>query len=169
MIDRFLTYYYVPGEQTMLRGIRKLEPGSYLVVQNGRAKVAQYWDLKFAPRPRTVADAERELLEILEEAVRMHMIADVPVGFLLSGGVDSTAMLGMAAGKTEFPLSSYTLGFAAPGIVDERPYARLAAERYGSEHHEMSMTSQEFADFLPKFAWYMEEPAASRKRSLCIT
>ncbi len=158
MIDRFLTYYYVPGEETMLRGIRKLKPGSHLVVQNGRAKVTQYWDLRFAPQPRTVADAEKELLEILEESVRLHMIADVPVGFLLSGGVDSTAMLGMAAGKTEFPLSSYTLGFSAPGIVDERPYARLAAERYGSEHHEMSMTSQEFADFLPKFAWYMEEP-----------
>jgi asparagine synthase (glutamine-hydrolysing) len=158
MIDRFLTFYYVPGEETMLRGVRKLEPGSHLVVQNGRAKVTQYWDLKFTVQPRKVADAESELLELLEEAVRMHMIADVPVGFLLSGGVDSTAMLGMAAGKTDFPLSSYTLGFSAPGIVDERPYARLAAERYGSEHREISMTAQEFADFLPKFAWYMEEP-----------
>src|ERR1700723_1908102 len=88
----------------------------------------------------------------------MHMISDVPVGFLLSGGVDSTAMLGMAVGKTEHRLSSFTLGFAAPGLADERPYARLAASRYGSEHHEMTISAQEFADFLPRFAWYMEEP-----------
>jgi asparagine synthase (glutamine-hydrolysing) len=158
MIDRFLTFYFVSGEETMLRGVRKLEPGCYMVVQNGQAKVTQYWDLKFAARSRSLRDAENELLELLDEAVRMHMIADVPVGFLLSGGVDSTAMLGMAVGKTDWPLSSYTLGFTAPGIADERPYARLAAERYGSEHHEMSMTAQDFVDFLPKFAWYMEEP-----------
>jgi asparagine synthase (glutamine-hydrolysing) len=80
------------------------------------------------------------------------------VGFLLSGGVDSTAMLGLAVGKTQHRLSSFTLGFSSPGLADERPYARLAAERYGSDHHEMSITSKEFADFLPKFAWHMEEP-----------
>ena len=158
MIDRYLTYYFVPGPETMLRGIRKLEPGCYLVVSKGQVEITQYWDLQFSSNPRTENDAERELLSLLDEAVRMHMIADVPVGFLLSGGVDSTAMLGMAVGKTQWPLSSYTLGFTAPGIADERPYARLAAARYGSEHHEMSMTAAEFVDFLPKFAWYMEEP-----------
>jgi asparagine synthase (glutamine-hydrolysing) len=88
----------------------------------------------------------------------MHMVSDVPVGFLLSGGVDSTAMLGMAVGKTERHLSSFTLGFSEPGLADERPYARLAATTYGSEHHEMTITAQEFADFVPKFAWHMEEP-----------
>jgi asparagine synthase (glutamine-hydrolysing) len=67
-------------------------------------------------------------------------------------------MLGMAVGKTDHPLSSYTLGFSAPGLADERPYASLAARRYGSQHHEMTISAQEFADFLPKFAWYMEEP-----------
>ena len=158
MIDRYLTYYFVPGAETMMRGIRKLQPGCYLVASKGQVKITQYWDLKFSSSPRTESDAEGELLSLLDEAVRMHMIADVPVGFLLSGGVDSTAMLGMAVGKTQWPLSSYTLGFTAPGIADERPYARLAAARYGSEHHEISMTATEFVDFLPKFAWYMEEP-----------
>ncbi len=86
------------------------------------------------------------------------MISDVPVGFLLSGGVDSTAMLSFAVGKTDHALSSFTLGFSSPGIDDERPYATMAAKRYGSQHHEMTITSKEFADFLPKFAWHMEEP-----------
>jgi asparagine synthase (glutamine-hydrolysing) len=158
MIDRFLTFYYVPGEETLLRGIYKLSPGSHLTVRNGKAAIKQYWDLDFRPVECSVEDAERRLLALLEECVSMHMISDVPVGFLLSGGVDSTAMLGMAVGKTDHRLRSFTLGFSSPGLADERPYARLAASRYGSEHHEMTISAQEFADFLPKFAWYMEEP-----------
>ena len=158
MIDRFLSFYFVPGEETLLRNIYKLAPGSHMVVRKGKARIKQYWDLEFAPTECSVQDAETKLLALLDECVRMHMISDVPVGFLLSGGVDSTAMLGMAVGKTERRLSSFTLGFAAPGLADERPYARLAASRYGSEHHEMTISAQEFADFLPRFAWYMEEP-----------
>jgi asparagine synthase (glutamine-hydrolysing) len=158
MIDRFLSFYYIPGEETMLRNIYKLAPGSHMLIRNGKTTVKQYWDLAFCPTECSVHDAETKLLALLDECVRMHMVSDVPVGFLLSGGVDSTAMLGMAVGKTDHPLSSFTLGFSATGIVDERPYARLAASRYGSEHHETTISAQEFADFLPKFAWYMEEP-----------
>lgn len=158
MIDRFLTFFYVPGEETLLRNICKLAPGSYAVVKDGRLQVKQYWDLQFSTQARNLQQAETELSSLLEECVRMHMISDVPVGFLLSGGVDSTAMLGLAVGSTEHHLSSFTLGFSAPGIADERPYARLAAERYGSEHHEMTISAEQFADFLPRFAWHMEEP-----------
>jgi asparagine synthase (glutamine-hydrolysing) len=158
MIDRFLTFYYVPGEETLLRNVHKLAPGSHMLVRKGKATIKQYWDLSFAPVECSVQDAETKLLTLLDECVRMHMISDVPVGFLLSGGVDSTAMLGMAVGKTDHHLSSFTLGFAAPGLADERPYAQLAATRYGSEHHEMTISAREFADFMPRFAWYMEEP-----------
>lgn len=158
MIDRFLTFLCVPGEDTLLRNVHKLAPGTYMLVQRGKTEIRDYWNLQFSPRARSQKQAETELLELFEESVRLHMISDVPVGFLLSGGVDSTAMLGFAVGKTKWPLSSYTLGFSDPGIIDERPYARLAAKRFGSEHHETTITSQEFADFLPQLAWYMEEP-----------
>jgi asparagine synthase (glutamine-hydrolysing) len=158
MIDRFLSFYYVPGQETLFRNIFKLAPGSQMVVRQGKAQIKQYWDLKFSSAQQDMQAAESKLLELLEESVRLHMIADVPVGFLLSGGVDSTAMLGFAVGKTEQTISSFTLGFAAPGLEDERPYARLAGRRYGSDHHEMTISSKEFSDFLPKFAWYMEEP-----------
>src|SRR5260370_20073052 len=86
------------------------------------------------------------------------MISDVPVGFLLSGGVDSTAMLGLAAGKTSYPISSYTIGFSDPEVTDERPYARMAAQQYGSEHHETTINAGQFAEFLTKYIWHMEEP-----------
>jgi asparagine synthase (glutamine-hydrolysing) len=158
MIDRFLTFYYVPGEETLLRNIYKLAPGSWMLVADGKVTIRQYWNLQFAPVARSLSDAEAELTALLDECVRMHMIADVPVGFLLSGGLDSTALLGAAVGKTDHSLSSFTLGFSAPGLADERPYARLAAERFGSKHYEMSISAQEFADFLPRFSWYMEEP-----------
>jgi asparagine synthase (glutamine-hydrolysing) len=158
MIDRFLTFYYVPGEETLLRNIFKLAPGCCMLVKDGSATVKQYWDLEFTPTPCSVREAEARLTTLLDECVRMHMISDVPVGFLLSGGIDSTAMLGMAVGKTTHPLSSFTLGFSAQGLADERPFARLAAERFHSRHYEMSISAAEFADFLPRFAWYMEEP-----------
>ena len=157
-IDRFLTFGYVPGEETLFKGIYKLPPGSFMVVKNGKTEVKQYWDLHFTSGSITLKDAEEQLLEILEESVRLHMISDVPVGFLLSGGVDSTAMLSLASRKTDRPISSYTVGFADSGIADERPFARLAAEKYGSEHHEISISSKEFADFLPQYVWHMEEP-----------
>jgi asparagine synthase (glutamine-hydrolysing) len=157
-IDRFLTFGYVPGEETLLTGIYKLPPGSFMVVKNGKTEVKQYWDLHFSSSSVTLKDAEEQLLEILEESVRLHMISDVPVGFLLSGGVDSTAMLSLASRKTDRPISSYTVGFANSGVADERPFARVAAEKYGSEHHEISISSKEFADFLPQYVWHMEEP-----------
>jgi asparagine synthase (glutamine-hydrolysing) len=158
MIGRFLTFYYMPGSETLFQNVYKLDPGNYLVVQNGNVQIRKYWDLDFTPRPWKFQDAVEELNSLLEESVRLHMISDVPVGFLLSGGVDSTAVLGLAKGKTPHALSSYTLGFDAEGITDERPFARLAARTYGSEHHEMTITAKEFEEFLPNYVWHMEEP-----------
>lgn len=158
MIDRFLTFYFLPGERTLFDGIFKLLPGHYMICKGGQVQIKQYWDLCFSETPADVNEAETRFLELLEESLKIHMISDVPVGFLLSGGVDSTAMLSFAKGKSPFPLSSYTLGFSESVEADERPYARLAAERYGSEHHEMTITSKDFIDFMPKYIWHMEEP-----------
>ena len=106
----------------------------------------------------SLEDAERELSNLLAEAVELHMIADVPVGVLLSGGVDSTAVLSCAAERTDKEISTYTVGFSDSGVADERPYARLAAETFGSRHHDMTITAEDFAEFLPQYVWHMEEP-----------
>ncbi len=158
LIDRFLTFDYMPGEETLFRGIRKLSPGTCLVAQNGQIRTRQYWDLQFKDSGLSEAQAELQLIEMLEESARLHMISDVPVGFLLSGGLDSTAMLSLAVGKTDKKLSSFTVGFSEPGVIDERPFAKLAADTYGSDHHEITISSKDFADFLPKYVWHMEEP-----------
>lgn len=157
-IDRFFTFNYLPGEETLLRDVLKLPPGHCVTVRDGKAHIRQYWDLSFSPSSRSLADAEAQLETLLDESVRLHMISDVPVGFLLSGGIDSTAMLRFAVGKTDKRLSSYTLGFSAPGITDERPYAQLAARTYGADHHEMTISAADFRDFMPQYVWHMEEP-----------
>ena len=160
MVDRFLTFLYLPGTDTLLKDVKKLAPGHYLLVQDGNAQVRQYWDLQFSKSSpsRSVKDAESELLALLEEVVELHMIADVPIGVLLSGGVDSSAVLSLAAERTDKAVSSYTVGFSAPGVDDERPYARLAAEAFGSQHHEMTLSAEDFAAFMPQYVWHMEEP-----------
>jgi asparagine synthase (glutamine-hydrolysing) len=160
MIDRFLTYGYTPGPATLMRNFAKLEPAHWLSVEDGKVEIQSYWDLEFQPANdrRPVEDLEEDVIQLLDESVQLHMISDVPVGFLLSGGVDSTAMLSLASKKTNKPTSSYTIGFSHPGVIDERPYARLAATKYGSELHEISITAKEFASFLPDYVWYMEEP-----------
>jgi asparagine synthase (glutamine-hydrolysing) len=158
MIDRLLTFNYLPGEETLLRNIHKLAPGSYMIAGNGKIQIKQYWDLRFTRSTLSLPEAEEQLSALLDQSVRLHMISDVPVGFLLSGGVDSSAMLSMAVGKTDRPLSSFTVGFSEPNIVDERPYARLAARAYGAEHHEITISAKDFETFLPHYVWYMEEP-----------
>src|SRR5271166_1401132 len=124
VIDRFFTFLYLPGDDTLLKGVRKLAPGSYAIVKDGHFEIRHYWDISFSkpaegPSPKR---AEKQLLDLLAEAVEQHMIADVPVGVLLSGGMDSTAVLSLAVERTEKEISTYTVGFSGPGITDERPY-----------------------------------------------
>jgi len=159
-IDRFLTYYYLPGNETMHEGIVKLDPGHYLTVAEGRVSTRQYWDLRFdqPAAPLGFDAAAEQLRSIISSAVKDHMVSDVPVGVLLSGGVDSTAVLSHAVSHTEQPIHTFTMGFSGAGFADERPYARMAAEKFGTVHHEISMGASEFRDFLPRYVWHMEEP-----------
>jgi asparagine synthase (glutamine-hydrolysing) len=160
LIDRFLTFLYMPGEETLLAGIQKLAPGHYLLVKNGKAEVRQYWDLDLAEPSQKISleDAKNELQKLLAKTVELHMIADVPVGVLLSGGVDSTAVLSMAVDATDKKISTFTVGFSGGEVADERPYAKLAAERYGTQHFDMTISAKDFAAFIPQYVWHMEEP-----------
>jgi len=161
LIDRFLTFLYMPGEETLLSGIQKLAPGHYLFIKDGKPDVREYRDLDLAESTRKISleEAESELQSLLAKTVELHMIADVPVGVLLSGGVDSTAVLSLAVDGTDKKISSFTVGFSGGEVADERPYAKLAAERYGTQHYDMTISAKDFAAFIPKYVWHMEEPA----------
>lgn len=159
-IDRFITYYYLPGNETLLEGVYKLEPGHYLTVSNGSITVKQYWDLHFNAQSnrKSFDEAVESLQALLRRTVNDHMISDVPVGVLLSGGVDSTGILRYAVEQTGKPIHTFTIGFAGEGFADERSYAQLAARRYGTLHQEITMTGKDFLDFFPQYVWHMEEP-----------
>ena len=159
-IDRFLTFLFLPGAETLFANVSKLPPGHYLLAKDGKISVQQYWDLEFTDDSASlsVRQAEEKLHAMLSEAVELHMIADVPVGILLSGGVDSTAMLSYAVEKTDQAINSYTIGFSEPGIADERPYAKIAAQTFGAHYHDMTISARDFVDFMPRYVWHMEEP-----------
>jgi asparagine synthase (glutamine-hydrolysing) len=159
-IDKFLTHFCLPGAETLWKGIFKLEPGTYLMAQNGKVSQQRYWDLHFnsSVKWKSLEDAAEATYEIVKKTVREHMISDVPVGFLLSGGVDSTVVLSCAATETAKAIKTFTVGFDRADFEDERPYARLASERFGSEHHEITFDAEDFWEFLPSLVERMEEP-----------
>ena len=159
-IRGFLFHYYLPGEQTLFKGVRRLLPGHTLTVESGRVSIRKYWDLEFAGEPShfSFEQAADELRDLLRRRVLDHMISDVPVGFLASGGVDSTALLSFASQQTEKPIQTFTIGFEDEHFADERPYARMAAEWFGARHHEITMSAEQFRDFLPDYVWHMEDP-----------
>jgi asparagine synthase (glutamine-hydrolysing) len=161
-IHSFLTCTYTPGPETVFQNIFKLQPGHYLVLEDSQILIKQYWDIyPYYLAKDTNAkqnDIESALMALLQETVKIHMISDVPVGFLLSGGVDSTAMLNFYQENLTSDIKTFTIGFEDQEFEDERKYARIAAKRYGVEYHEMTISSTQFFDFLPKYIWFMEEP-----------
>ncbi len=160
VLSSFMAYTYAPGTETMLEGIHKLPPGHTLVYEGGKTVIRQYWDLLSFSRQsgEPGRGSVSDLVELLGESVRLHGIADVPVGFLLSGGIDSTSLLHLASESWGNHIRTFTIGFEGYGIEDERFYARLAAERYGSTHLETTISGEDFFDFLPRYVWHMEEP-----------
>src|SRR4030067_1751374 len=101
---------------------------------------------------------KRFLDSLLRETVRGRMISDVPIGFLLSGGVDSTALLSYAVNETKKEVSSFTVGFSGQDFPDERIYGKIAAQKFGTRHFDITISSKDFCEFLPRYVWHMEEP-----------
>jgi asparagine synthase (glutamine-hydrolysing) len=160
-LDLYLTFGYVPGPESLFRGIRKLSPGHLLIHENGRTRLQQYWAPVIADtEPETrMADAGEEFQHLFEEAVRLHMVSDVPVGALLSGGLDSSAVVSAMAGSQSAPVHTFTVGFDSPDMIDERREARLVADHFAADHHEV-VVATDVAALLPKIVWHLDEPIA---------
>jgi asparagine synthase (glutamine-hydrolysing) len=155
-IPEFLFQRYVGAPRTLVRGVAKLPPASLLTYDRAELREVAYWRLE-PGEPEPLADAE--LRRLLRESVRRRLMSDVPLGVLLSGGLDSSSVLGLMQEAGSGPVSTFTIGFADP-VFDERPLARLAAERFGSEHHEIVLDHSQFLDALPRLAWFRDEPVA---------
>src|SRR5262245_43961649 len=158
-IHHYLTYGYVPSPWSAFRGVRKLPPAHYLVARDGRLTVTRYWSLRYRPK-RTEPEAAlgEELVARLEEAVRLRLIADVPVGALLSGGIDSSVVVALMRRVASGPVRTFSIGFDRPDY-DESRYARLVAKRFETEHHELVVKPDAVAT-IPRLVWHYNEPFA---------
>ncbi|MEX2628690.1 MAG: XrtA/PEP-CTERM system amidotransferase [Tistlia sp.] len=137
----YFAYGYVPDPKSIFAGICKLEPGYSLTLrrgQAGRPEPRAYWNICFDPSAADGVDRREELVERLTESVALRRMSDVPLGSFLSGGVDSSGIVALMAGLSDAPVQTSTIGFDDPA-VDERPFARLVAERYGTDHLERTV------------------------------
>lgn len=155
----YLSLMYVPTPATAFAAIRKLPPGCTLTCSPQGMKIRQYWDIPLpceGEQGRDDLDYEEEILEALENAIRRHMIADVPVGALLSGGLDSTTVAAVMTRKLDVPLKTFTVGFDRKSY-DESEDARLVAQTLGTEHRE-EVVRPDMVESLPDLVNFFDEP-----------
>jgi asparagine synthase (glutamine-hydrolysing) len=159
----YLSLNYVPGPRTILKGVRKLPPGHLLIChpETGRMEVKQYWD--FPPPEETqagrpLAEIEAELLKLLRTVVRETMISDVPIGAFLSGGIDSSLVVALMSEVSNRPIKTFSAGFNERSY-NELPYAKLVAERFRTEYHEMIVEPQ-IQDLIDSLLDHFDEPFA---------
>jgi asparagine synthase (glutamine-hydrolysing) len=159
-LDAYLTFGYVPDPFSIFGGVHKLAPGHCLTYAAGRVSIRQYWDFRYEP----VAEARREddyleeLRALLDESVRVRLVADVPLGAFLSGGVDSSAIVGLMSRATSQPVKTFSIGFREDSY-DELKYARLAAKTFGTDHHELIVTP-DVCHVVDELVWHFDEPFA---------
>jgi asparagine synthase (glutamine-hydrolysing) len=158
-IHHYLSFGYVPHPGTAYRGIRALPPAHVATVRDGQLTIERYWRLRYGVKhPGTEADLARELLRRLEEAVKIRMISDVPLGAFLSGGIDSSAVVAMMSRHASEPVRTFSIGFEA-AEYDERRHARLIADQFGTRHEEF-VVRPDAAGILPTLVWHYDQPYA---------
>lgn len=158
-ISHYLSYQYVPAPFSAFEGVSKLSPGSYIVVAENKVTIERYWQLRYSPKRRmTEEDAASELLERLREAVAIRLVSDVPLGAFLSGGIDSSAIVALMAQLSSGRVRTYSIGFEEQEY-DELPYARLVADKFGTDHHEFVVRPDATA-VVPDLVWHYDEPYA---------
>jgi asparagine synthase (glutamine-hydrolysing) len=152
-INSFLTYRFIPGDRTILKGIRKLLPGHYLICKDNQVKTVRYWQLDWSEKP---GKYEEQLENLLLDSVEKRLMSDVPLGAFLSGGIDSSLIVAMNAKLRGDKVKTFTVGFGHAS--DEFKHARAAAEHIGTDHHELTLDYRQMTKALPDIVWHMDEP-----------
>ncbi|HEY0458837.1 MAG TPA: asparagine synthase (glutamine-hydrolyzing) [Pyrinomonadaceae bacterium] len=159
-LDAYLTFGYVPEEFCIFKGVHKLAPGHFLLFKNGTIRTQKYWDFDYseASEIKTEAEYTEVLREKIREAVRIRLISEVPLGAFLSGGVDSSAVVGMMSQISASPVKTFSIGFNED-TFNELKFARLAAKHFNTEHHEFIATP-DLVETVDELAWHFDEPFA---------
>jgi len=164
VFSEVLATRYTAGSETMFEGIHKLLPGHRLIFEQDRVRIEKYWDLPLdGPDPDLERIDERDLIDrfrsLLQESVRLRLMADVPLGMFLSGGIDSTAVAALMAREVDRPIDTFSVAFADRGF-SELDYARQAAAAVGARSHEVVIDDDDFFGALPRLIWHEDEPIA---------
>lgn len=159
LIDAYMSMGYVPGEKTLFSGIKRLMPGHQLVIHNGRLSVEQYWDLSFSrEQDRGEAYYIAKTRELFEDALRLQLRSDVPLGVFLSGGVDSSAVVAYMHKLGVENIKTFSVAWDYGKEYNETRYARMVADQYKTDHHEYFMSPGDLWTFFPSYIEYMDEP-----------
>jgi asparagine synthase (glutamine-hydrolysing) len=158
----YLANHATYGEETLFRGVRRLLPGHTLRWRDGEVQIRRYWDVEYAPEAepeRNDRDYIARWSELFEEAVRLRLMADVPLGMFLSGGIDSSAIAAVMSRMVPDPIKTFSVAFAERE-ANELHYARLVAQAFQTDHHEVVVSPHEFFAALPRMIWHEDEPLA---------
>ncbi len=159
LIDQYMSFGYVPGEHTLEKGLNRLLPGHRATYKEGHFKIEQYWDLKFNQNEDLGFDYYvNKSRELLNSAIDLRLRSDVPLGIFLSGGIDSSAVVGLLAERTTEPLKTFSVAYDFGKDFNETDYARLIAKKFNTNHHELIVTPEQFKNYIPDFTYLMDEP-----------
>ncbi len=158
-LRKYLQYEFVPSPHTMLEGVRKLLPAHRLIFENGRWRTESYWKISYDDERLKISEEEaaEEIRNRLREAVRMRLVSDVPLGVLLSGGIDSSSMAEMACEAAGGRVKTFSIAFEEKSF-DESSYARRVAAQLGTEHYEQRFTEGQMLDIVPEIPRLLDEP-----------
>ncbi len=160
-VDEYLAFGYVPDHISLVKGVKKLSAGHYLLLEQGKAQVTpiQYWDMDFSERSKASAsELEEELISLLKQSVSSRMISDVPFGAFLSGGVDSSAVVALMSEHSRQPVNTCSIGFDQASL-DETNYAKIVANRFRTDHREHIVGADDF-DLIDTLVDHFDEPFA---------
>ncbi|MGE5810761.1 MAG: asparagine synthase (glutamine-hydrolyzing) [Ignavibacteria bacterium] len=157
-IHHYLSLRFIPAPHTMIKGIKKLPAGHYLVYQNGKLKIEKYWDLSFREKINLTEDELIEGVGVkLREAVDSHLMSDVPIGAFLSGGMDTSTVVALMGTIMNQPFKTFSIGVKEQDF-NELPYAKMVAERYKTEHI-YEVVQANLIKLLPTMIWHLDEPS----------
>jgi asparagine synthase (glutamine-hydrolysing) len=147
------------ADETLFKNVKRLLPGHFMIWKDGKLRIEKYWDVSFEPKHAAKSDAEfiEEWRELFKETVKLRLMADVPLGMFLSGGIDSSAIAAMMSEMVTDPIKTFSVGFKERE-ANEFEYARIVSKAFQTDHHEIRITPEQFFDELPNLIWHEDEP-----------
>ncbi len=146
-------------DETLFKNVKRLLPGHFLIWKDGNLRIEEFWDVSFEPKHERRSDKDfiEEWREMFRHSVKLRLMADVPLGMFLSGGIDSSAICAMMAQMVDEPIKTFSVGFVERE-ANEFEYARIVSKKYKTEHHEITITPEQFFAELPNLVWHEDEP-----------